>query len=387
MKETEFSNLIKNCYRLPWSLNNNPNGWIEPTTFCQLKCPGCYRGLDKDGAARIHEDLEEMKKQVDQFLKTRNIETVSIAGGEPLLYPKLEELISYIKSRGLKTRIFTNGAMLDEACLRKLKECGANEFVIHVDKFQVRDGLKYNSEAEANKLRETYCNLFRKVGDVNIGFIQPFSKDTLSDVVEVLGFCKRNADIVSLIVFILYSDINWGSSLKSKIDTDITVLDIVSRISDKFNYMPSAYLGSTVDPNDPTWLFSISVCFKDSDIGFFDGKFEEYIESRYYKRKGKYLITKIGNDISVFKLAKLIKYKCVRNILKNYITTLIKNPSKIKEDTFIQRTLILRGPKLTSNGERDLCAGCPDAMFYNNKLVPSCILEEIKLGKKINLKD
>ena len=40
-------------YRLPWSKEDNPSGWIEVTTFCQLKCPGCYRGLAEKNPIRI----------------------------------------------------------------------------------------------------------------------------------------------------------------------------------------------------------------------------------------------------------------------------------------------------------------------------------------------
>ncbi|MEK7658637.1 MAG: radical SAM protein [Patescibacteria group bacterium] len=383
MKNNEFSNLIKNCYHLPWSKDDNPNGWIEPTTYCQLKCPGCYRGLDKDGAVHIHENLEELKRQVDVFLKTRNVQTISIAGGEPLLYPKTGELISYIKSLGLKTKIFTNGIILNEALLEKLKECGASEFLIHIDKFQPREGYKNKTENELNDLRNYYCGIFRRVGGVNLGFIQPFSKDNLSDINSILKFCKNNVDIVSLVVFTLYSDINWSDSIKFKINADITVLDVVSAIKNQFSYVPSAYLGSTIDPDSPTWLFSISVGFKDSELGFFDGKLYRNIELRHYKKTGRYLITKIGNKISLLQLFKLINYSCVRKILKNYLVSILKNPSRIREYVYLQRHLVLRGPKLTNN-KRDLCDGCPDAMFYDGRLVPSCILEEIKLSKRFD---
>jgi hypothetical protein len=382
-----FSDMIKNCHYIPWSGKDNPNGWIEPTTFCQLKCPGCYRGLDKAGAVSAHLDLDELKKQIDKFVEIRNVETISIAGGEPLLYPDLEGLILYIKSCGLKSRIFTNGIALNELFLKKLKKWGANEIIIHIDKFQTRNGVKANSEGEVNLERASYCNIFRKVGGVNLGFIQPFSKNNLSDVSEVLRFCKNNDDVISVIVFTLYSDVNWEKSLKFNINTDISVSDVMREVKENFEYEPCSYLGSTIDKSDPTWLFSISVSLSGSHIGFFDGKFSKYIEDRYYNKNKKYLITRIGNHIPIFYLVKYIRFKCVRNILKNYILFLVKNPLKIKDGTYLQWFLILRGPKLDVNGERDLCSGCPDPMFYNGKLVPSCILDEVKMGRKYKFKD
>lgn len=372
--------LISNAYRLPWTADNNPNGWIEPTTFCQLKCPGCYRGLDKDGVVPIHEDFDEMKRQVDQFVKTRNVQTISIAGGEPLLYPKLAELLSYIKSHRLKSKIFTNGVALKETVLRKLKEAGANEFVVHVDTFQVRAGHRYATEAELVEVRDYLCQLFKKVGGVNLGFIQPFSKDNISDVAKVVAYCKKNADVVSLIVSTIYSDVNWTKQSKTGINTEITVSDIVEEIQGAFPYQPCAYLGSTSDQNDPSWLFSISVGFRDFSLGFFDGQLYEKIQSSYYIKTGRYLFTRVGNKITVSQLIKLMEYKCIRGILKNYIQAILKNPRRVRDGLYLQTHLTLRGPKFTKDGARDLCEGCPDAMFYDNKLVPSCILDEIKVS-------
>ncbi|MFA5432236.1 MAG: radical SAM protein [Candidatus Paceibacterota bacterium] len=375
----KYFELLKNCYHLPWSEKDNPNGWIEPTTYCQLKCPGCYRGLDKDGVVHIHTDLEDLKREVDLFLEKRNVQTISIAGGEPLLYPKLEELVSYIRSRGLKTKIFTNGISLNEELLRRLKNSGAIEFIIHIDKFQKREGYKDSDESDLNSLRASYCDLFRKVGGINLGFIQPVSKDNLSDVSTILRFCKNNADIVSAIVFTLYSDINWDDSIKAKINTDIEVLDVVAAIRNQFPYFPSAYLGSTVDKDNPTWLFSVSIGSKDKEFGFFDGKLYQDIELSHYKKTGRYFITKTGNKISIMQFLKLASYSCIRKALRKYLLSILKNPSSIVRDIYLQKLLILRGPKFTNDGGRDLCDGCPDAMFFNDKLVPSCILEEIKI--------
>ena len=30
-------------YRLPWSKNDNPIGWLEVTDTCNIYCKGCYR--------------------------------------------------------------------------------------------------------------------------------------------------------------------------------------------------------------------------------------------------------------------------------------------------------------------------------------------------------
>ena len=48
----------------------------------------------------------------------------------------------------------------------------------------------------------------------------------------------------------------------------------------------------------------------------------------------------------------------------------------------IQLILIIDTPTLTDKGW-DTCQGCPDAMMYNNNLVPPCLLERVKAGEDI----
>ncbi|MFC1622669.1 radical SAM protein [Patescibacteria group bacterium] len=253
MKYYKTPDLIKDAYLLPWNEKDNPNGWIEPTTFCQLKCPGCYRGLDKKDYKHVHEDFLELKKQIDNFVSIRNIQTLSIAGGEPLLYPKIEELISYAHKKGLRTMIYTNGLALNEEKLRSLKDSGASQFVLHIDKFQKRDG--YQDENDLLELRKKYCNLFRKVGGVSLGFIQPMSKDNLKDMHLLLDFYEKNMDIVNLIVFTLYREVCWDHTIKPEINTNINIVDVVSEIQSKHEYRPCSYLSNTKKTDNPTWLF------------------------------------------------------------------------------------------------------------------------------------
>ena len=138
MKLEKMEINLTNAYKLPWTKEDNPNGWIEPTTFCQIKCPGCYRGLAEKNPVRVHEKLEKMKSEIDELIVSRNTQTLSIAGGEPLLYPQLDELIAYSTKKGLKTKVYTNGFALTKNRLIELKNSGLTEAIIHLDRFQQR---------------------------------------------------------------------------------------------------------------------------------------------------------------------------------------------------------------------------------------------------------
>ena len=70
----------RDMYRLPWSLNDNPIGWLEVTDRCNIYCRGCYR-QNLEG----HKPLEELKEDILFFKEWRNCYNISIAGGEPIL--------------------------------------------------------------------------------------------------------------------------------------------------------------------------------------------------------------------------------------------------------------------------------------------------------------
>ena len=106
MEETTISN--RGLYRLPWTLPDNAISWLEPTAMCNLSCDGCYRENEKNS----HKPFEEVKNELDVFAKYRNTDCISIAGGDPLLYPHILELVKEIKNRGLKPIVNTNGKAL-----------------------------------------------------------------------------------------------------------------------------------------------------------------------------------------------------------------------------------------------------------------------------------
>ncbi len=81
---------------------------------CNFRCPFCHnpelvRPEDVRGAPNISikEAVEELKR------RSKFIEGVAITGGEPLLFPAIEELIKGIKEIGLSVKVDTNGSFPD----------------------------------------------------------------------------------------------------------------------------------------------------------------------------------------------------------------------------------------------------------------------------------
>jgi len=84
-------------------------GIIEVTSYCQLRCPGCYmvsRHNLNQGEMTLEQSIYVLDLCRDYLGK--ELETMDILGGEPLLWPHLKSFIEALLQRGIKPWIFTN---------------------------------------------------------------------------------------------------------------------------------------------------------------------------------------------------------------------------------------------------------------------------------------
>jgi len=85
-------------------------GIIEVTSHCQLNCPGCYmvrRRLLNRGVMSLDRAIYVLDL-CREYRGGRELETMDILGGDPLLWPPLQVYITELLKRGIKPWIFTN---------------------------------------------------------------------------------------------------------------------------------------------------------------------------------------------------------------------------------------------------------------------------------------
>lgn len=81
---------------------------------CNFKCRQCF---SKFGTEKLL-PMEGWKKIVDNCIAGADVDEFNIAGGEPILYPGLAELVEYIRSKGIKVSLITNGSLMDEEWIK-----------------------------------------------------------------------------------------------------------------------------------------------------------------------------------------------------------------------------------------------------------------------------
>lgn len=389
-------------YRLPWSMPDNGITWLEPLAQCNLSCYGCYRKNIKNS----HKPFEEVKHELDFIQSQRKSDCISIAGGEPLLYNNIIELVADIKSRGLKPIINTNGIALTKKLLHDLKKAGVFGFTFHIDSKQRRgreEKWQGKNEVELNELRLYYAEMLAEEGGIACSFNSTVYDDTLQYVPDLVEWAHKHIDIVDTMVFILFryitpnvpfdfyaghekiewDDVHYHSEHEEVVD--IMAPDVVKKIRERFpDFTPSAYLNGTHRSDYFKWLLSERIGNKDKIFGYTGKKFMEFVMSAYHLFTDKYLSYASPKVTSLGRATMLNAWsfdKGVRSALKNYLKYIAANPFRIFKKAHMQSILIIQPVDLLPNGDQNMCDGCPDITYWKDKngteqLVWSCRLEE-----------
>ena len=107
---------------------------INLTRRCNLACDHCYLDADtlKHGSP-LELKTDEVCRLLDDVVQCGDGPMVVLTGGEPLMRPDLEEIITYGAGLNLAMVVGTNGIMLTEQRVRSLKDAGVLGFGISVD--------------------------------------------------------------------------------------------------------------------------------------------------------------------------------------------------------------------------------------------------------------
>jgi MoaA/NifB/PqqE/SkfB family radical SAM enzyme len=383
-------------YRLPWNYADNGISWLEPTTKCNLRCEGCYRDVNGPG----HKTLEEVRADLEVFKKLRKSDCMSIAGGDPLVYPHIVELVRMVKKMGWKPIVNTNGLALKEPLLKELKKAGVFGFTFHIDTSQNRPDGPGKTETELNPLRLRFAEMLASVGGISCSFNATVSEKTLPEVPAMANWAREHADIVHTMVFILYRSPEFGAGFDfyaqgEKIEIQDTYKetewggarplkagDVVEKIREADpQYEPCAYLNGTANPNSFKWLLANRIVLGGETLGYASPRFMELVQTSSHLLTGTYLAYAAPKSVARGKLAAFLgglADKRMRGCLRAMVGRLLSNPSDFFRQTgYIQSLMIIQPVDFMPDGRQDMCDGCPDVTVHDGKLVWSCRLEEL----------
>lgn len=385
-----------NLYRLPWSLNDNPIGWVEITDLCNIQCKGCYRQRVEG-----HKPLEAIKDEVLFMKQWRNIDNVSLAGGEPLIHPDIVDIVAFINEQGVKPFILTNGKRLDRELLLELKRAGLAGLSFHIDSQQIRKDWAGKSELELNELRQHYADMVWDVGDIPCGFSITAFRQNFNDIPDLIRWALGNKGKVQSYTFITYRgaliegveysvrdkkvQLNFDSlgyvTDDAPEDISIRSTDVYRLVKTHFpEYEVAGYLGGTQTHTAFKWLANLTICCEDEMLGSISPVTMELGQTFHHLLYGTYVVKLRGVRMGkkIFLLAPLDRQ--IRGVLGR----LLRKPWRLFRPVYSMGIGIVQAPDVLPDGRVDMCDSCPDMTYHEGRLVNSCRLDEYrKYGEMI----
>ncbi len=366
---------------MPWGGRDVPHGLVEVNQFCNINCFGCCK--DK---SNYKKSLEEIKSEIDLISSKRNLGALSIAGGEPMVYPQLPDVISYIKSKGIIPWMLSNGTLITKERAKELYDSGLRRILLHIDSEQIGRpdvGEKFD-EKTLNELRKKYVDICYDAG-LEVGFTTMVYRDKLEHFSDVVNFAYSNPKVVVLLVMGYCQELNLNASLDDKFKAAERVVyseHVYEYLKKEFSILPSFYLGSSKDKKDPRWLFYIAFLTHKSDDDYdvisFSGRPKFFFKLILFLGKlidGPQSFFNYGNEKQFFGVLKLYSLFNLFTFRFNRFKEIRSFLEKAKSNGNLRKVVYLfQNPpkKVTTLEETAFCDHCPDITVRNGKLIPTC---------------
>ena len=121
---------------------------IIPIRRCNLACTYCNEYDDFSKPVSV----EVMRERLDR-LADLGTTIITFSGGEPLLHPELDQLISYVRDHGILAGVITNGYLLTQQRVEQLNDAGLDHMQISIDNVMPDDVSKKSLKVLDKKLQ------------------------------------------------------------------------------------------------------------------------------------------------------------------------------------------------------------------------------------------
>jgi hopanoid biosynthesis associated radical SAM protein HpnH len=155
---------------------------LEPLFACNLKCGGCGKIAQPAALLKQRMPVEQAIAAVEEC----GAPMVSIAGGEPLMHPQIDEITRQLLARKKIVFLCTN-ALLMPKHLHKFTPHRDFAWMVHIDGLRERHDASVRKvggfDAAVDAIRQAQAAGFRVMTNTTF-----FTTDTPQDVIDVLDY-------------------------------------------------------------------------------------------------------------------------------------------------------------------------------------------------------
>jgi len=182
-------------------LGNTPlvSASLRVTNACNLRCPHCYT----EGGVRLTNELntQEIKSIIDQLAELKTL-YLFFTGGEPFIKKDIVEILKYTDSKKIGISISTNGQLINEQLLEKLKNLNFTLFQISLEGTERIQNEIIEKESWKKTIRAIVIASFVLKKNIGVGTILMKKNWKILDQI-LMESSRHGADIFSLILLIV----------------------------------------------------------------------------------------------------------------------------------------------------------------------------------------
>lgn len=167
---------------------------LELTRSCNSACRFCYNvWKESENAYPVEPPLtfEQRKKVIKTLIdelrqKQIPISGFALAGGEPLLDSTIYETIALLHSEGISVNVATNGILLHEENIIRLKELGIRQIEISLPATQSHSYTALTHATQVSQVRENILTLKSLYPSVDLTIAITITKENLDEIEECI---------------------------------------------------------------------------------------------------------------------------------------------------------------------------------------------------------
>jgi hopanoid biosynthesis associated radical SAM protein HpnH len=172
---------------------------LEPLFACNLSCPGCGKIQHPASVLKQRMPVEQAVGAIEES----GAPMVSIAGGEPLMHPQIDEIVRQLIKRKKFVYLCTNAVLMPKH-IHKFRPSPYFTWVVHVDGLRERHDEAVAKEgvfdAAVAAVREAQQRGFKVA--TNSTF---FNTDTPQTVIDVLDFLNDELGVDRMMISPAYA--------------------------------------------------------------------------------------------------------------------------------------------------------------------------------------
>jgi hopanoid biosynthesis associated radical SAM protein HpnH len=172
---------------------------LEPLFQCNLECVGCGKIQHPEHTLRRRMPVEQAVGAIEES----GAPMVSIAGGEPLIHPEIDEIVRQLVARKKFVYLCTN-AILMERKLDKFEPSPYFAWAVHIDGLRERHDESVSREGVFDKavsaIKAAKARGFRVTTNTTF-----FTNDSPESVRKVLDFLNDELDVDQMMISPAYA--------------------------------------------------------------------------------------------------------------------------------------------------------------------------------------